>query len=622
MLRPPMDFRLQNTDGPAQYGLLQHENRSVETPNLLFIQTKRYESPPFAEMILTKEKQDSDKFSIQIGRNVFAEQNLEKYTGGPGLSDYIIFPKDLPENFFEWVLQTWDLEEKECTLLTGNKDYDEKHVSKTNKLYIIPSAQQLYQHPERFIEYIASIRETISYDSLIYTPSIADTSNLALFTYMGIDLFDSTKAILAARNNLLLFPAGNLNAKDLKRIHCNCPACATLTNPAELDFGKILLHNYHAMYQEMQLIRTYIQNQDLRRLVELRIGSQPQLITLLRFLNKTSYDYIEKRTSLHNDNTLYATTAESMQRPELLRFQQGVIDRYRKPKSASVLLLLPCSMKKPYSFSQSHRKFHDAIFSSKNPYSIHELILTSPVGLVPRELECVYPASSYDIPVTGYWYEEEKMMIHTLLQKYLAQNTYEKILAHLPEDMISFIKDIVPVASYTEFTGSPNASNSIDQLADLVKKETENMEKVSGKKRWVDHIHSLATYQFTEPLADSLLENTSISGKYPYLKIMDEKKEQLGMTTEKRGFISLTINGAERILQHKKYYVALNSDFTLKGSVFAPGILDADDDIRKGDEVVILQDKTLKAVGVAMMNGEEMKKRYHGEAVKVRHKLS
>ena len=37
--------------------------------------------------------------------------------------------------------------------------------------------------------------------------------------------------------------------------------------------------------------------------------------------------------------------------------------------------------------------------------SLHELIVTSPVGLVPRELENSYPASSYDIPVIGIWYE-------------------------------------------------------------------------------------------------------------------------------------------------------------------------------------------------------------------------
>ncbi|WP_175266547.1 DUF5591 domain-containing protein [Acidiplasma cupricumulans] len=47
---------------------------------------------------------------------------------------------------------------------------------------------------------------------------------------------------------------------------------------------------------------------------------------------------------------------------------------------------------------------------------MHELIVTSPVGLVPRELENSYPARFYDIPVIGLWYEDEKLMMKNLLK--------------------------------------------------------------------------------------------------------------------------------------------------------------------------------------------------------------
>ena len=97
--------------------------------------------------------------------------------------------------------------------------------------------------------------------------------------------------------------------------------------------------------------------------------------------------------------------------------------------------------------------------------------------------------------------------------------------------------------------------------------------------------------------------------------------KQLGMLTKERGLISLTLNGAGRIANLEKYWVEIFDDFTLEGSVFAPGVKDADELIREGDEVCILQSKKLCAVGVAKMNGNEMKKSTHGEAIKVRHKI-
>ena len=96
---------------------------------------------------------------------------------------------------------------------------------------------------------------------------------------------------------------------------------------------------------------------------------------------------------------------------------------------------------------------------------------------------------------------------------------------------------------------------------------------------------------------------------------------QLGMITRERGLISLTMNGAERIAKSKKYWVEIYDDFTLKGSVFAPGVKGAEDEIRVGDEVIVIRKEKLCAVGVAQMNGDEMKKSSHGEAVKVRHRI-
>ena len=95
----------------------------------------------------------------------------------------------------------------------------------------------------------------------------------------------------------------------------------------------------------------------------------------------------------------------------------------------------------------------------------------------------------------------------------------------------------------------------------------------------------------------------------------------MGMTTKERGFVSLTLDGANRIYQHNKYNIEIYDDFKLKGSVFSPGVKFADSNIRIGDEVFIVQNEICCGVGVAQLNGSEMMKLNHGEAVKIRHKL-
>ena len=59
-------------------------------------------------------------------------------------------------------------------------------------------------------------------------------------------------------------------------------------------------------------------------------------------------------------------------------------------------------------------------------------------------------------------------------------------------------------------------------------------------------------------------------------------------------------------------------NFVPRGSILAPGVLDADPEIRPNDEVIVLGEKAL-CVGRAMMSGREMKESGRGVAVDVRH---
>jgi predicted RNA-binding protein (TIGR00451 family) len=93
------------------------------------------------------------------------------------------------------------------------------------------------------------------------------------------------------------------------------------------------------------------------------------------------------------------------------------------------------------------------------------------------------------------------------------------------------------------------------------------------------------------------------------------------------GMLSLSIRGARRIVEgtaSARCFVRVQdnvSKFIAEGGdVFAAHVVEADDEIRARDEVIILDsDRKVLAVGRAVLSGEEMKAFKRGVAVKVRH---
>ncbi len=570
-----MNFKIITQDGPGRFGAFKINNKKINTPNILFLDSKRFQSPDFSDIILSNVKKDKEKLIIEYLKDSYLKKDFT-----------------VEENNLDKIDDT-------C-------------------IFVLKYANQIFRKSKKFTDKIIETREKIGYENIVYTPAIANPVNISLLTYMGIDLFDSTNAIINARKKTMFFKNGNKKIYDLKENPCTCPICINSNKkPKDMNFEEILNHNYYMLFSEIKNIRNSISNNTLRDLVEKRVKSRPHLTSILRILDQNFYKFLEEKTPLIENNTLYATTFESMNRPEIKRFQYRALNRYKKPDSAKILLLLPCSAKKPYSFSKSHSFFRRTIQSTNNPNAIHELIVTSPVGIVPRELELIYPAGNYDIPVTGVWNEDEKHMIKNLLKKYIQKNKYDFVISHLKKDMNDFIKDAIKINEKT-CVDHPTSNKSLEKLKDVLNKASLKYKKVKKPDRAKENILSFASYQFGKKIAENMLKDARIKGRYPYQKIIKDNK-QIGMLVKEKGSISLTLEGAEILYKEKANIVNIADDFILKGSVFAPGIIDADEDIRIGDEVIVLKKNKLVAVGSALLNGKSMKELHFGEAVKVRH---
>src|SRR3989454_504504 len=285
----------------------------------------------------------------------------------------------------------------------------------------IANGPEFERSPREFVSATREVREILGPAKVVAVTGLATPSNLSVLAYAGIDVVDSSRMRLDSARGLFHTADGTVPLAEADRDACGCPACA-----AGEDLGA---HNDRALFREMLLVRNHLVHGRLRELVERRLANAPWNTAVVRHLDLREYDLVEPYTPVAGGQ-MRAYAAESLARPEIVRFRRRIRERYVKPASARVLLLLPCSARKPYSTSRSHRRFRDAIVASANPPAVHEVIVTPPLGLIPRELERFYPAGAYDIPATGDWSRDRAAMGTEDLRALLAANRYETVVAH------------------------------------------------------------------------------------------------------------------------------------------------------------------------------------------------
>ena len=465
-------------------------------------------------------------------------------------------------------------------------------------LVVVPNAFELRKDPRRTIDVIMRLREACGFNRVLCMLGIGEPSTVAMLSYMGVDLFDDSLPAAAGKSGLMLIPEAEV-----------------VTGNDESE------SNIDAMNRELDKVRMFIGSDRLRELVDQRAPSYPTNVAMLRLYDAVGADYAEETCSVIGCR-FSCNTTQALRRPDLKRYRQRM-KSYRKPAHKRVLVLLPCSAKKPYHISKSHKAFASAIHTAQHDTLVHEVIVTSPLGAVPRELDAIYPANSYDIPVTGEWKMEEKVMIREMIGDIIAQG-YDKVICHLGDDY-----ELVDGLAEMECTvvGDSTSPASLSNLDKALRAATKDMEPVGYLEDRNNQMRSLLEFQFGKDVADVLMdENTYAIGKFPYWKLIREDPEdsknkvQLGMTTPERGgLLSLTLDGAQIMMDHG-FSVVDVQPFEMKGNLFAVGVISADPSIRIGDEAIIVSEGKLKGVGMALMCGREMTDLKRGIAVKVRHK--
>jgi len=163
----------------------------------------------------------------------------------------------------------------------------------------------------------------------------------------------------------------------------------------------------------------------------------------------------------------------------------------------------------------------------------------------------------------------------------------------------------------------PTTSESLSNLADAM----DGYPKYMKREREHNTIRAVADYQFGEGAGDALFPEDVLTteGRYPQLRAHDSEGKQLAALAQEYGVLAFGIEGARRWVDSgvpvKRVEI---DDFVPHGSVLAPGVVDASDDIRVGDDVVV-EGPSAFAVGRAEMSGPEMAESTRGVACEVRH---
>jgi len=209
---------------------------------------------------------------------------------------------------------------------------------------------------------------------------------------------------VAAKQKIFLSYSGGEELQNLKEKVCFCEACTSVSEIKELtNSDKLMHHNEYIVLQKIRETREALHKNDLRSFLEKEMQNHPTIASSIKIMDKMWQDEIIVRTPTWSSYPIKSITSYGFTRPEIIAFQQRILERFSIQKDKKIIVLLPCSARKPYSESRSHQLFLNAINSipAKKRGYIQELILTSPLGVIPRELERVFPAAHYDIPVTG-----------------------------------------------------------------------------------------------------------------------------------------------------------------------------------------------------------------------------
>ncbi|MBD3406742.1 MAG: tRNA guanosine(15) transglycosylase TgtA [Candidatus Lokiarchaeota archaeon] len=439
---------------------------------------------------------------------------------------------------------------------------------------------------------------------------------LAQAAFLGCDFFDSALYAKFAESDRYVTPTGTLHLGNLRELPCECVVCNSFTaddmNQMKRDERVLHLmrHNLYVTIGEMKRVRQAIVDGKLFELVAARARSHPNLFNALQTMLHY-VEQIEKEYPVANSTSILYTGIENARHPVAYRFHSRVKNRY------------------PYSHTRQMLLFPDIggrPFYETAPLPIQEvrkteaeemlILFVTPMGVIPWELEHVYPAQQCIYP--EYLDTESIISVGQKLQEVLDLISAEKIIWLSRNDPMNKVHELINTQSAIVHTQT--VSEVIEEL-DI---------QATTEKHWMlRKLRAIMAHQWNLRVNFDVIKKWEISiskgtGKMRHVKNEDDILFTIVPTT---GTLAPTYAGG-LVLQDigisDDYLVTIDdevSEYIIKGkSALAKFVRFASPNLRPGEEVLIADSaKRLLGTGRALLSGPEMLAMNRGVAVTTRH---
>ncbi|MBN1540016.1 MAG: DUF5591 domain-containing protein [Candidatus Thermoplasmatota archaeon] len=495
--------------------------------------------------------------------------------------------------------------------------------------YVLPYFRMVMSDPRKAAKALTTLTLDDPLHMPLFLPGVADSGNLETLFYLGIEIFDTLSARRDGMMGLYHTDTGPISYERLTRtgrmlLSCGCSGCMELAEmPSPVEARKpIIAHNVEQMRRRMAVACLALQEGRLRELVMGRLAGNPVWMSAIRSVEGNADPRLQAMTpSFRAVDSVKITYRDDLNAPDLAGWRRSILGSYRPIEGRSVLLLLPCSQKKPYSTSRTHQRIRDALRGVKGwRMEVQQVVITSPLGAVPMELEDLFPASYYDIPVTGEWFPEELQMTREMVEHIFRSGSYQHVVCFHKEGVEFFPEGlserIFPGASFVNIYSIAD-ENGDDPYAALSRTLRDLVLPAKRGNYEVEELLSLVRFSLGVDLSPLSGIEVRWSRRGREIRVGKDPLMIFG-----KGGPVPTLLGGRTIwdlkgeLQGKRVII---EDFVPKGTVFSQGITDTMGMIRSGDIVLVGTDGEYRGVGRALVPDVMMKKKIHGPAVKMLH---
>jgi len=255
----------------------------------------------------------------------------------------------------------------------------------------------------------------------------------SLAVALGCDMFDSAAYALFARDDRYMTENGTARLSELKYLPCTCTICVRNSPESLLEKPKgerqrlLAEHNLFVSFAELRRIKQAILEGRLWELLEMRAHTHPSLLRALKRLKKYE-DYLEKNSPVTKNSGLFFFDSVGLVRPEVVRYKKRMEEYYSPPTEAQVLLLLPQTAGKPFHKSHEWRSVLSRLYQTLSEKSsvVHPCFYAAPFGVVPIELDEVYPLSQHEavVPLNS----EVIAYVANQVATYIARTNYKQVV--------------------------------------------------------------------------------------------------------------------------------------------------------------------------------------------------